>query len=266
MYPSIIIDTHEFNTKNSFGHLLYNFIEENKVKKGSDYEIKLKGDHYIRFSSVNILNLNNIGDIVCGNTVFEIKNEDYSKDYTISMHSGHLDEQLDDMFEKEEFENSPFTYKYLFVLGNIKDNDFYFTKLQSKHIIGRSFDNAEHMIYWILYTCYYNNSPITPHIAFDVPRYRPAWSFLKNVPGVGRKTAENIIKQLHYVHTLEDVMNLTTEELTSVNGVGNITAEIIQRYIHNEKPVSEIYGILDDLSNPNIRESEWNKLKSEGGL
>lgn len=257
MYPSIIIDEHEFNTNGSLGYAFYNFIEENKIKRKDHFEIKLKGDHYILFKSVNILNLNNVGDIVCGNTVIEIKNENYSNDYTISMQSGHLDQQLDDMFEREEFENSTLKYKYVFVLGEMKDNDFYFTKLQAKHIVGRCFESEEHLIYWILYTLFYNNSAITPHISFEVPHYNPVWTFLKNVPGVGRKRAESIVKNLYHITTLEDLMNLSVAELTTVNGIGKATANLIIDYIHNERPYETL---LDELNNPELRKEVWDSI------
>ena len=265
MHPYIFIDEHEFNTPGSFGYVFKKFIDIHKKQKKDGYEIKLKGDHYILFGGVSITNLNNIGDIVYGNTVIEIKNENYSNDYTISMQSGHLDKQMDDLFERESYNGYRLEHKCLFVLGNIAENDFYFTKLQSKHIIGKSFSNAEHLIYWILYSCFYNNSEITPHVAFEVPRYRPAWSFLKNVPGVGRKKSEAIIKELYYVHTLEDLMNLTIKELTSVNGIGNSTANLILDYIHNKRS-SPYANLLNELSNKKLRSDVWSNLKQGGEI
>ena len=265
MHPYILIDEHEFNTLGSFGYVFKKFIDTHQKQKKDGFEIPLKGDHYLLFGGVLVTNLNNIGDIIYGNTVIEIKNESYSNDYTISMQSGHLDKQMDDLFERESFGEYPLTHKYLYVLGDIADNDFYFTKLQAKHIIGRSFNNAEQLIDSMLYSFYYNNSGITPHIAFEVPRYRPAWSFLKNVPGIGRKKSEAIIKELYYVNTLEDLMNLTAKELTSVNGIGNTTANVILNYIHNKKPFG-YESLLKDLSNDKIRNNIWSNLKQGGKI
>ena len=256
MYPSILIDEHEFNTADSFGYEFHRFLNERMEWKRDHYEIKLKGDHYILFDEVRIVNLNNIGDIVCGNTVIEIKNEDYSNDYTISMQSGHLDEQMDAMFE-----NPDYTYKYLFVLGEIKDNDFYFTKLQCKHITGRCFNTAEQLMYWILYTCHYNNSGITPHVSFKLPEYHPAWSFLKNIPGVGKKKSEAIVKTLFHVHSLEDLMNLTIKDFKGVKGIGTVLATTIYNYIHN-KPVNTL---LYEFNSTEYRSNIWRNLQKEGG-
>lgn len=77
-----------------------------------------------------------------------------------------------------------------------------------------------------------NDKPVVKR--FNKSRGSAAYRLLNNnVSRVGGKTAERICKELNLV-TIEDVLGLTKEDLTSVAGVGDATAVSILRQLKRE--------------------------------
>jgi len=57
-------------------------------------------------------------------------------------------------------------------------------------------------------------------------------SFLNEIPGVGKKTAENIWK---HFKTKDNIFNAKPEDFALVDGISEKKAFEIYQYIHNEK-------------------------------
>lgn len=223
-FHTIYIDARE----RGFGESFYQYIIENAEKVYGGFKINVSGSDDFYFKDVNNTTYLDVGDYVYGNTCIELKNE-FSNDFSISMQSGHLDLQMDKLYDTE------YDYKELLVIGgdytdfNLKN---YSNKLKSKHIGFNWCPTFNDGIRELLNTFKYTNSTYKKQTPFYKTKLNPAFSFIYNVPGVGYTLAERIAVNLQ-VHTLQDVMELDKNELKKINGIGDATAETILKYIHN---------------------------------
>lgn len=211
-----------------FGNKFYDFIMDNSEKASNAFKINVSGSDYFYYTSLDFDTYLDVGDYVYGNTCIELKDES-KHDFTISMQSGHLDKQMDKLYD------SNFSHKELCVVGGDRDNFDLFnynTKLKSKGIHFSWYANYDDAFKEILNTFKYTNAPLKQQTPFFKTKLNPAFNTLYGIPGVSETLTERLITHIP-LRTLQDVMNLTKSDLMSVKGIGDRKAEDILKYIHN---------------------------------
>ena len=211
-----------------FGNKFYEYIISNSEKASNAFKINVSGSDYFYYTSLDVDTYLTVGDYVYGNTCIEVKDES-NHDFTISMKSGHLDKQMDKLYE------SNFSHKELCVVGGDRDNFDLFnynTKLKSKGIHFSWYSNYTDAFSEILNTFKYTNAPLKQQTPFFKTKLNPAFNKLYGIPGVSETLTERLITHIP-LRTLQYVMNVTKSDLKKIHGIGDKKAEDILRYIHN---------------------------------
>lgn len=220
----IYIDARE----KGFGNAFYEFLINNSQKAANAFKINVSGTSDFYYQDIICDEYLPVGDYVYGSTCIELKDES-KHDFTISMQSGHLDKQMDKLYD------SNFTHKELCIVGGDRDNfDLYNynTKLKSKGIHFSWYPTEEDAIREILNTFKYTNHQFKQQTPFYKTKLNPAFNALYGIPGVSEVLSERLVTHIP-LRTLEDVMNLTKQDLLEVKGIGPKLAENILKHIHN---------------------------------
>ena len=193
-----------------------------------------------------------VGDYVCGNTVFEYKTV---TDFIASMYDGRL---------KRESINQANNYPYHFVMivGNIHEgitqfkwwlksnkNQYYrnfdYSNLYDTYILGaiaslctytnvlmvQNQKDAFNLMKRVMDKC--NDTHKTVVLPIDKMSRNPCFNFIRSIPRISDKRANAIVDALELT-SLKALLKCKKKDFMSVNGIGETLADEIMKAIHSD--------------------------------